>query len=98
MSDEQRPRTIIALGPAIPYLQALLVVIAVAIAQSALDSLLAWIPTLAQIPGPVRASLAAGVLAAIAYLKKSPLTREEWTPEERAAERAKLESQGRLPK
>jgi hypothetical protein len=44
-----------------------------------------------------RTGLAAAIVVALAYLRQAPAgLRKEWSEEERAAHRAKLEAQGRL--
>lgn len=46
-----------------------------------------------------RTGLAAAIVVAMAYLRQAPAgLRKEWSEEQRAAQRTKLEAQGRLPR
>lgn len=91
-------------GPAIPWLKTLGVAALGAFVAGALEVALALLTggsdpwTGEGLRQLWRAGLASAVVVALAYIKGSPLPRKEWSPEQRADERAKLEAQGRLPK
>jgi hypothetical protein len=106
MSTEEKPPTIIppSVGPLIPWLQTLGVAILGAFVAAALQLALTMI-TGGQDPWThdgvvqlVRAGAAAAIVVILAYLKQSPLARHQWSEDQRAAERDKLEAQGRLPR
>lgn len=94
-----------AIGWTIPWLKALGVAVIGAFVVGALDAaqlllvgeggLDPW--TRDGLRHMVRAGLAAAIPIFTAYLLHSPRVRHEWSEEERAARRATLEAQGRLP-
>ena len=105
MSDDPKP-TIIppSVGPLIPWLQTLGVAILGAFVAAAMQLALTML-TGGQDPWThegvvqlVRAGAAAAIVVILAYLKQSPLARHEWSEDQRAAERTRLEAQGRLPR
>lgn len=92
-------------GRFIPWLQTLGIAVVGAFVVGALEVALALLTggggpdpwTIEGLRHLGRAGLAAAVVVAIAFLKQPPAgTRREWSEEERAAERARLQAQGRL--
>lgn len=89
-----------ALGRFVPWLKVLAVGTAGAFFYAVGDRAVVMLSG-GQEPDPwTRAGLAqllrVGVLAAIAYLMRSPRPRKEWSEEQRAAHKARLEAQGRV--
>jgi len=94
-----------AIGPLIPWLQTLGVAALGAFMVAVLETGLGMLTGSGPAPWSgeglrhlVHAGIAAAVVVAIAYVKQSPLGRFEWSDEQREAERAKREAQGRLPR
>lgn len=95
------------LGPAVPWLKTMGVAVLGAFLVGALELGLDLLsgeagarPPLWSLEGLAlmgKAGLGGALVVVLAYLKGSPLPRREWSEEERAAERARLEAQGRLP-
>lgn len=93
-----------AVGPLIPWLQTAAFAVLGAFLIGALELALAMLT--GATPGDPftreglahvgRTGLGAALVVALAYLKRSPLPRREWSEDERAHERARLASQGRL--
>lgn len=106
MSPRKAPTVIPpALGPVIPWLQTLGVAALGAFLIAVLETGLAMLAGTGPAPWSgeglrhlVHAGAAAALVVAIAYVKQSPLVRKEWSEEQRQAERARLEAQGRLPR
>src|SRR5687768_12530394 len=109
LEEPSAPPTAVAIPPAIgrlvPWLHTLGVAVLGAFVVGVLETGLAMLtgvgPTLWSGEGlrhMVQAGIAAAVVIALAYVKQSPLGRYEWSEEQRAAERARLEGMGRLPR
>ena len=91
------------LGPAIPWLKTAGVAVIGAFVAASLELALTMLSggqdpwTREGLSHLGRAGLAAAIVVALAYVKRSPLPRKEWSQTQRQNERLKLAKQGRLP-